>query len=213
PASAPLTERAPSEPELPRRPAGEGLRERDNAPMIGFLDQRLMDRIWIIGRDRAQRDLRLDPAPRSPSNEASYDCVLRRAPRPRAAGARGEIDPVDPGFEDRGVPVARRKIRAQGPRQSLRGRLLNPARGRYAGERAQRPDFNHDAAKPQAVLRSRGGRCARQGKPECAKEGERTPTSHGADDHSLLLLRRRLARPKTTRKKGRPSRNHGLPGA
>src|SRR4029077_7601284 len=84
----------PSEPKLPGRPAGEGLRESCNAPMIRSFDERLVHAARIIGRDSSQRDLRLDPALRSPNNEASYDCILRRASWPRPAGARGEIDPV-----------------------------------------------------------------------------------------------------------------------
>ncbi len=127
---------------------------------------------------------------------------------PGPAGARGEIDPVDPDLEDRGVSVARRKMRSQGPRQSLLERLLHPGRGRIAGERAQRLDVDPDGAKPQAVLGQRARRGARQRKPECAQGGERAPASHGAGDHFPSPSRRPSQN--NARKAGR-GRNHGLP--
>ena len=43
------------EPQLPRRPAGEGLRQRRHAPVIGSLDQSLINRHRIIRGDRPER--------------------------------------------------------------------------------------------------------------------------------------------------------------
>src|ERR1700733_3207004 len=46
----------PLQAEFPRRPAGEDLTESDNAPVIGSLDERLVDCARIIGRNRSQWD-------------------------------------------------------------------------------------------------------------------------------------------------------------
>ena len=132
-------EARPLKPQLPRRPAGEGLSESDDASVIGSLDERLVDRVRIIGRNRAQRDFRLDSAARSPNKEASDDRVLRRTPRPRAAGARGEIDPVDLDLENRRASA--RPARDEAPRR--RGKPArapgHPRGGRFAGERRSGP--------------------------------------------------------------------------
>ena len=177
-------------PELPRRPAGEGLRQSDHAPVIGSLDQRLVDGARIIGGDRPQRDFRLDSASRSPNKEAPDDRVLRRAPRPRARRGSGRdrssrSGPREPG---RSCRPARDEARAPAAKPASSACSIQAAVGSPVSARSGstlttmslnlRPLW---ARAPDAAPVKR--------KPECAKGGERAPASHGAGDHFVLSFR------------------------
>ena len=62
-----------SETELARRPAGESLRERHNARVVGFLDQRLIGGARGVSSARPQGRLSRDSGARSADDQDALE--------------------------------------------------------------------------------------------------------------------------------------------
>ena len=102
-----------SETEFARRPARECLRERNDAPMIRFLDQRLIRGVGRVGSDGPERRLSRHSSARAADDQHAPDGIRRGAARPAPSAALAKTDVLNPRHQGCAAALRRRQVGRQ----------------------------------------------------------------------------------------------------